>query len=194
MPGSYFSSAQTPDSPNETGKVERMKVALMATCIKDTMFPGVGRAVVTLLERLGVDVDFPQAPDLLRAVDGQHGLSGRGDRAGASSKLLPRSSTGERMNPYTSTWSGPNQGDGPQEMHVVLLDNGPRRWGDRRCDASRARRVSTFARCTSGSAGMRTGRCTRARSARYSTRCSVFSDRVDVHVMPTAPTVAAPWL
>ena len=39
-------------------------------------------------------------------------------------QLLPRSSTGERMNPYTSTWSGIAPGDGPQEMHVVLLDHG----------------------------------------------------------------------
>jgi L-lactate dehydrogenase complex protein LldF len=39
-------------------------------------------------------------------------------------QLLPRSSTGERMNPYTSLWSGVTPGDGPQEMHVVLLDNG----------------------------------------------------------------------
>lgn len=43
-------------------------------------------------------------------------------------RLLPRSSTGERMNPYTSTWSGvtdPDGGaDGPREVHVVLLDNG----------------------------------------------------------------------
>jgi L-lactate dehydrogenase complex protein LldF len=39
-------------------------------------------------------------------------------------QTLPRSSTGERMNPYTSTWSGVTPGDGPQEVHVVLLDNG----------------------------------------------------------------------
>ncbi len=39
-------------------------------------------------------------------------------------RLLPRSSTGERMNPYTSTWAGVTPGDGPQEFHVVLLDNG----------------------------------------------------------------------
>ncbi|MEJ2886293.1 LutB/LldF family L-lactate oxidation iron-sulfur protein [Actinomycetospora aeridis] len=39
-------------------------------------------------------------------------------------QLLPRSSTGERMNPYTSTWSGVTPGDGPQTFHVVLLDNG----------------------------------------------------------------------
>jgi len=39
-------------------------------------------------------------------------------------QLLPRSATGERMNPYTSTWNGVTPGDGPQEVHVVLLDNG----------------------------------------------------------------------
>ncbi|MUL43338.1 lactate utilization protein [Streptomonospora sp. PA3] len=39
-------------------------------------------------------------------------------------QLLPRSSTGERMNPYTSTWTGVAPGDGPQEFHLVLLDNG----------------------------------------------------------------------
>lgn len=38
--------------------------------------------------------------------------------------LLPRSSTGERMNPYTSFWTGVHPGDGPQEFHLVLLDNG----------------------------------------------------------------------
>jgi L-lactate dehydrogenase complex protein LldF len=38
--------------------------------------------------------------------------------------LLPRSSTAERMNPYTSTWTGVRPGDGPQNFHVVLLDNG----------------------------------------------------------------------
>jgi L-lactate dehydrogenase complex protein LldF len=39
-------------------------------------------------------------------------------------QLLPRSSTGERMNPYTSIWSGVAGGDGPREVHVVLLDGG----------------------------------------------------------------------
>jgi L-lactate dehydrogenase complex protein LldF len=39
-------------------------------------------------------------------------------------QLLPRSSTGERMNPYTSLWTGVIAGDGPQELHVVLVDNG----------------------------------------------------------------------
>ncbi|TVL93481.1 (4Fe-4S)-binding protein [Streptomyces sp. SAJ15] len=39
-------------------------------------------------------------------------------------QLLPRSSTAERMNPYTSTWTGTTDGDGPRAFHLVLLDNG----------------------------------------------------------------------
>lgn len=39
-------------------------------------------------------------------------------------QLLPRSSTGERMNPYTTLFTGVHEGDGPEEFHLVLLDNG----------------------------------------------------------------------
>ncbi|MFD7678108.1 LutB/LldF family L-lactate oxidation iron-sulfur protein [Streptomyces sp. NPDC060187] len=44
-------------------------------------------------------------------------------------QTLPRSSTAERMNPYTSMWTGTKdgragEGDGPGTFHLVLLDNG----------------------------------------------------------------------
>jgi L-lactate dehydrogenase complex protein LldF len=39
-------------------------------------------------------------------------------------QVLARSATGERMNPYSSLWTGVTKGDGPQRFHVVLLDNG----------------------------------------------------------------------
>ncbi|HLI60744.1 MAG TPA: LutB/LldF family L-lactate oxidation iron-sulfur protein [Solirubrobacteraceae bacterium] len=39
-------------------------------------------------------------------------------------QLLPRSSTAERMNPYTTLWTGVDPADGPREFHLVLLDNG----------------------------------------------------------------------
>ena len=39
-------------------------------------------------------------------------------------QLLPRSSTAERMNPYTTMWTGTTRGDGPSDFHLVLLDNG----------------------------------------------------------------------
>ncbi|MCK1798150.1 (Fe-S)-binding protein [Streptomyces sp. XM4193] len=37
-----------------------MRVALFITCVNDTLHPATGRAVVTLLERLGVRVHFPE--------------------------------------------------------------------------------------------------------------------------------------
>ncbi len=42
-------------------------------------------------------------------------------------QTLPRSSTAERMNPYTSMWTGTTDSetaDGPRNFHLVLLDNG----------------------------------------------------------------------
>jgi L-lactate dehydrogenase complex protein LldE len=38
-----------------------VRVALFITCFNDTLFPQTGRAVVTLLERLGCEVEFPEA-------------------------------------------------------------------------------------------------------------------------------------
>ena len=37
-----------------------MRVALFVTCLGDTLFPTAGQAVVRLLERLGVEVEFPE--------------------------------------------------------------------------------------------------------------------------------------
>ena len=72
---------------------------------------GNGRMCVTLPETLitvmGIEKILPRFADL-----------------GTFMQLLPRSSTGERMNPYTSFWTGVTPGDGPQNVHVVLLDNG----------------------------------------------------------------------
>jgi L-lactate dehydrogenase complex protein LldF len=72
---------------------------------------GNGRMCLTLPETLisvvGIEKVLPTWQDL-----------------GTFMQLLPRSSTGERMNPYTSMWTGVHPGDGPQEVHVVLIDNG----------------------------------------------------------------------
>ena len=38
-----------------------VRVALFITCFNDTLFPNVGKATVAVLDRLGVDVDFPAA-------------------------------------------------------------------------------------------------------------------------------------
>jgi L-lactate dehydrogenase complex protein LldE len=38
-----------------------MRVALLVTCLNDALFPDVGKAVVSLLRRLDVEVEFPEA-------------------------------------------------------------------------------------------------------------------------------------
>jgi L-lactate dehydrogenase complex protein LldF len=72
---------------------------------------GNGRMCLTLPETLitiaGIDKVIPRFQDLEVLL-----------------QVLPRSATGERMNPYNSIWTGVHPGDGPNNFHVVLLDNG----------------------------------------------------------------------
>ena len=71
---------------------------------------GNGRMCLTLPETLimiaGIDKVIPRFQDLEVLL-----------------QLLPRSATGERMNPYNSIWTGVTGGDGPRVFHVVLMDN-----------------------------------------------------------------------
>ena len=69
------------------------------------------------------------------------------------------------MNPYTSFWIGVAPGDGPQELHLVLLDNGRRRCLPilppvRPCSASAVPPASISAPSTNAPAGMPTIRST----------------------------------
>jgi L-lactate dehydrogenase complex protein LldF len=63
-------------------------------------------------------------PETLITVMGIEKVLPTFDDLGVMLGLLPRSSTGERMNPYTSLWTGVTPGDGPQDFHLVLLDAG----------------------------------------------------------------------
>ena len=75
---------------------------------------GNGRMCLTLPETLisvaGIDKVIPRFQDLEVLL-----------------QTLPRSATGERMNPYNSIWAGVDKtsrgGDGPRNFHVVLMDN-----------------------------------------------------------------------
>lgn len=63
-------------------------------------------------------------PDTLISLVGIEKIVPRYQDIEVFSQLLPRSATGERMNPYTSFWTGVTPGDGPQEFHLILMDNG----------------------------------------------------------------------
>jgi L-lactate dehydrogenase complex protein LldF len=63
-------------------------------------------------------------PETLVTVMGIEKLLPKWEDLSVFLRLLPRSSTAERMNPYTSIWSGVTPGDGPREFHLIILDNG----------------------------------------------------------------------
>ncbi|NYF80969.1 LutB/LldF family L-lactate oxidation iron-sulfur protein [Granulicella arctica] len=71
---------------------------------------GNGRMCLTLPETLitvaGIDKVVPRFQDLEVLL-----------------QVLPRSATGERMNPYNSIWTGVDAADGPKAFHIVLMDN-----------------------------------------------------------------------
>ena len=46
-----------------------MRIALFVTCLADAMFPAVGQATVSLLERLGHQVVFPTEQTWPREID-----------------------------------------------------------------------------------------------------------------------------
>ncbi|WP_263375455.1 LutB/LldF family L-lactate oxidation iron-sulfur protein [Granulicella aggregans] len=62
-------------------------------------------------------------PDTLITIAGIDKVIPRYEDLGVLLQLLPRSATGERMNPYNSIWTGVHPGDGPKAFHVVLMDN-----------------------------------------------------------------------
>jgi L-lactate dehydrogenase complex protein LldF len=71
---------------------------------------GNGRMCLTMPETLitvaGIDKVVPRFADLEVLL-----------------QVLPRSATGERMNPYNSIWTGVDPTDGPKAFHVILMDN-----------------------------------------------------------------------
>ena len=71
-----------------------------------------------------VAVNCASLPDTLIAIAGIEKVIPRYMDLEVLLQTLPRSATGERMNPYNSIWTGVTAEDGPQRFHVVLLDNG----------------------------------------------------------------------
>jgi L-lactate dehydrogenase complex protein LldF len=62
-------------------------------------------------------------PDTLITVAGIDKILPRFQDLEVMLQLLPRSATGERMNPYNSIWTGVDPNDGPRTFHIVLMDN-----------------------------------------------------------------------
>ena len=60
-----------------------MRIGLFVTCLTDTLYPDTGKAVVTLLERLGHRVEFPMAQSCCGQMHFNTGYRARGGADGA---------------------------------------------------------------------------------------------------------------
>jgi L-lactate dehydrogenase complex protein LldF len=125
MPGA---SATLTDSPPELAAAartylrERFLTAKVAISGANSAAADTG--TITVVESEGNGRMCLTLPETLITVMGVEKVVPRFTDHEVFLQLLPRSSTGERMNPYTSMWTGVTPGDGPQAFHLVLLDNG----------------------------------------------------------------------
>jgi L-lactate dehydrogenase complex protein LldF len=102
----------------------RQKFLTATTAVSGANFAIAETGTLVVVESEGNGRMCLTLPQTLITVVGIEKLLPRFADLGVFMKVLPRSSTGERMNPYTTMWTGVTPGDGPQTVHIVLLDNG----------------------------------------------------------------------
>jgi L-lactate dehydrogenase complex protein LldF len=102
----------------------REKFLSVGVAISGANFAAADTGTVCVFESEGNGRMCTTLPRVLVTVMGIEKVLPRFADLEVFAQVLPRSSTGERMNPYTSMWTGVRPGDGPQEFHLVLLDNG----------------------------------------------------------------------
>jgi L-lactate dehydrogenase complex protein LldF len=102
----------------------RAKFLSVGVGVSGANFAAADTGTVCVVESEGNGRMCTTLPDVLITVMGIEKVVPRVADLEVMLQLLPRSSTGERMNPYTSLWTGVREGDGPGAFHLVLLDNG----------------------------------------------------------------------
>ena len=116
------------DAPRELAEAARLhlreKFLRAKVAISGANFAIADTGTLVVLESEGNGRMCLTLPETLISVVGIEKVLPTWEDLGTFMQLLPRSSTGERMNPYTTMWTGPAEGDGPQNVHVVLIDNG----------------------------------------------------------------------
>lgn len=125
MPGTGQELTNEPSVlANAARKYLREKFLDTTVAVSGANFGIAETGTLTVVESEGNGRMCLTLPKTLITVMGVEKLLPRFSDLEVFTQLLPRSSTGERMNPYTSMWTGVTEGDGPQEFHLVLLDNG----------------------------------------------------------------------
>src|SRR6201996_3504274 len=112
----------------ETARVHLRKLFLGARVgISGVNFAVADTGTVSVVESEGNARMCTTLPEVLISVMGIEKVVPTWEDLEVYLQLLPRSSTAERMNPYTSLWTGVSQSrppDGPGAFHLVLVDNG----------------------------------------------------------------------
>ena len=116
------------DNPTHLAEAARLhlreKFLTTKTAISGANFLIAETGTITLIESEGNGRMCLTLPDTLITIAGIDKIIPTWQDLEVLLQTLPRSSTAERMNPYTSTWTGTTPGDGPQNLHLILLDNG----------------------------------------------------------------------
>jgi L-lactate dehydrogenase complex protein LldF len=109
----------------ETARTHLRKLFLSARVgISGVNFAVADTGTVSVVESEGNGRMCTTLPEVLISVMGIEKVIPTWEDLEVYLQLLPRSSTAERMNPYTSLWTGVSEGDGPREFHLVLVDSG----------------------------------------------------------------------
>jgi L-lactate dehydrogenase complex protein LldF len=120
--------ADLTDAPPELAEAARLhlreKFLRARVAVSGANFAVADTGTVVVLESEGNGRMCLTLPEVLITVMGIEKLVPTWRDLEVFLQLLPRSSTAERMNPYTSIWTGVTPGDGPQVFHLILLDNG----------------------------------------------------------------------
>lgn len=116
------------DDPEDLAEAARMylrkKFLSAKVGISGANFAVADTGTVAIVESEGNGRMCTTLPDTLITVMGIEKIIPQWRDFEVFMQLLPRSSTAEPMNPYNSFWTGITEGDGPQNFHLVLLDNG----------------------------------------------------------------------
>ena len=120
--------ASLSDAPPELAEAARLhlreKFLRARVAVSGANFAVAEGGAVVVVESEGNGRMCLTLPDVLITVMGIEKLVPTWQDLEVFLQLLPRSATAERMNPYTSIWTGVTPGDGPQAFHLILLDNG----------------------------------------------------------------------
>jgi L-lactate dehydrogenase complex protein LldF len=116
------------DEPRELAEAARLhlRAAFLRArvAVSGANFATADTGTVCVVESEGNGRMCTTLPEVLITVMGIEKVIPSWRDLGVMLQLLPRSSTGEPMNPYTSLWTGVSPGDGPRAFHLVQLDAG----------------------------------------------------------------------